>query len=217
MKQSAILKAFIATAAVLAAVMGDAAVESISDAGVLWHGRYTDRSSVDLLPVALIALIGLALTLGSLLSAYLSGSRQMTRRFVVSSARVLTPHQIMRVVPSIFGLQLVVLLVMETLEQVVVYGHASGGTLWLGGPIVASLLIHAIAAIVSAFGIASSLRRLADALLRAVACIFGEYLPFERSRPLFLLRPGRRPSGLQFARVRCTVQRRGPPRAGRRR
>jgi hypothetical protein len=210
-KHRSIVVTFVAAAALLAAVLADAVVEGLSNAAVFWRGQYTDGSSVDLLPVFLIAVLALGLTLYLWLRLEARGKRPSARSLILSTARVLCRRQILRVLPLIFLLQIVVLLVMETTEQVVVYGHTFGGTVWLGGPVAVSLLIHAVFSVVCAFSISSALGALAKAVLRVVSSILTRYIARTRTRPTTALRLEPPLCSLTLGVTRSAVQRRGPP------
>jgi hypothetical protein len=127
--------------AALAAALGDLFVESLSNHGVFGLGHYTDGSNADIAP---IGTAGSVLLLGCLFfhvrrALALSAGAQYRREL----ATALAPRTIARMLPLILLLQIVVLWAMETAEQYLVVGHGLGGTIWLGGPTAASLLLHA--------------------------------------------------------------------------
>jgi hypothetical protein len=166
-----LIACFVCGVALLAAVLGDAVVEGISDAGSLWHGDYTDQSSIDLLPVLLLAV---AATIGALGLIVLHQAREhghSPRSIMISSARVFMTRNVVSALPFILALQFAVLFVMETAEQVIVYGHALGGAVWLGGPVAASAVIHALFSVAIAFWLANRVRVAAKAILRVLARI----------------------------------------------
>jgi hypothetical protein len=121
---------YICSVAFLAATLGDALVESISNAQVLWQGHYTDRSSLDLLPMSAVALATFMTTLTLVVTEYLRRTDGSPRELWSSAARVLVPSDIPSLLPAIFALQIPTLFAMETVEQIVVYGHPLGETLW---------------------------------------------------------------------------------------
>jgi hypothetical protein len=209
-RRSSIVGIFACAAALLAAVLADALVEGISNSDIVWHGHYTDQSSLDLLPVFLVAVLALILTLGTWLLAEARETRSSTRSLIRSSARVQIRGQITRLLPAIFALQIVVLFVMETVEQIIVYGHAFGGTLWLGGPVVISLLTHALVTVVCAFSLSSGLRALAKALFPILTCIFARYVAQLHVRPMTAQRRTRVLCVLQLVITSSDVER-GPP------
>jgi hypothetical protein len=183
---SLIRAVFICAVAFLAATLGDALVESISNAQLLWHGSYTDRSSLDLLPMSAAALIAFVVTLTLVLTNHLKRAGASVRGLWLSASRALVPHDIPPLLPTVFALQIPTLFAMETIEQIVVYGRPLGGTLWLGGPIVAALFLHALVAAMCALLVARGLSALAKTLLRAVALVFSWFLHRLSTRPAFV-------------------------------
>jgi hypothetical protein len=200
---------FMCSAALLAAVLGDAVLEGISNAGIFWHGHYTDRSSLNLLPVFLLAVLAVVATLG--LSVYRQARETgvSARSLLISSSRALSKQDVMRLLPTIFLLQMLVLFSMETAEQVAVYGHVFGGTLWMGAPVVASLFGHAFFTVVSAFSLSSGLETLTKALVRIVKCLFMLLAALADARPM----PTLRPEGICAVQLLASavVGERGPP------
>src|SRR6202034_1817057 len=122
---------FTYAAALLAAVLGDAVVEGVSNADILWHGNYTDRSSLDLVPVLLLGITALiiAVCLAFTRAAFMQG--WSTRSLIFAIAQLLVPPRILRMLPAILTMQMLALFMMETTEQFVVFGHPLGGTIWL--------------------------------------------------------------------------------------
>jgi cytochrome bd-type quinol oxidase subunit 2 len=143
--------------AVIAAAIADPIVEFSANAGWFGSGTFTDRSSLDVLP-ALILGVGL-----------------MALHFVRRARAILDARAPLRgaavLLPAIFGLQMAVLYAMETGEQLAVWRHAFGPTLWLGGPPPIAIAIHAAVctAVVCAF--VRSRRRLAATALRVIGFI----------------------------------------------
>jgi hypothetical protein len=207
-KRSSIVGVFVCAAAMFAAALGDAVVEGISNANVLWHGNYTDRSSLDVLPVLLLAVAALICAQGLSLAAQARQTGLSTRSLILSTSRALMPREIMPLVPAIFGLQICVLFGMETTEQIVVYGHAFGGVLWLGGPVAMSLLIHAFFGVAAAFLISNALRVLGAMLTRIVKCIFAGFV--RRARATIVLSVERVFCALLLI-VTASLVERGPP------
>jgi hypothetical protein len=179
-KHSTIYGVFVCAAALFAAVVGDAVVEGISNSGIFWRGRYTDGSSLDLLPVFLLAIAALIATQVLSLVAQARETGLSTRSLIVSTSRLLAPRAMLRLLPIVFGLQLCMLFSMETTEQIVVYGHLFGGVLWLGGPVAFSLLLHAGIAIGATFALSHVLRALGAALTRIVTSIFARFITCAR-------------------------------------
>ncbi len=100
---------------------------------------------------------------------------------------------------------------METAEQFIVARHPLGPAIWLGGPIVASLTIHAAFCLAVSFWIARSARGLTVTTLRVIRLIktstgFAAHA-FEIVRPR---RPDER-CFRQLVRILCRIGERAPP------
>jgi len=188
---------FCLAVAVIAAAVADPVVEFASNAGWFGPGNFTDRSNLDVFP-ALAAGIGV-------LVFYLIGSA----RAVLAGTAL--PRRLVSLVPVIFVLQMVALFAMETAEQFIVGGHVLGPTVWLGGPIFASLALHAAFCLAITFWIARSARELAVTTLRIIRLIktnasFAAHV-FE------ILRPRRSDERCfrQLVPVLCRIGERAPP------
>jgi hypothetical protein len=93
-----------------------------------------------------------------------------------STWRDLTPAALACRLGAIFAVQIAALWTMETFEQYAVFGHGFGGTIWLGGPVLMSLAVHAALCVVTALTARSVLRALeprALRLLRALLAVLG--------------------------------------------
>jgi hypothetical protein len=188
---SSIGSLFTFAAALVAAVAGDAVVEGLSNANLFWHGNYTDRSSLDLLPVLLLAVTAL---LAGVCWSMMRAARVRgisIRSLVLSTAHVLEPSTIRRLLPAVAIVQIIALYLMETTEQLAVFGRPLGGTIWLGGPVAVSLTIHLAFAVICAFALSTSLRTLAIMLARVVDCILGQYQRVTRGGNAIRLTRGR--------------------------
>jgi hypothetical protein len=160
---------FCLAAAVTAAAVIDPAVEWLANAGLLGAGRFTDHSNLDVVPV---------LVLGLLFSViFVAGyAHRIVRRFASEVG------SIPKLLPAIFVVQLLVLWSMETVEQIVVTGAPLGGMIWLGGPAIISLALHAIGCLACTWLLARTLRWSATVVVAVVSFI----------RELFSVRtPGR--------------------------
>jgi hypothetical protein len=191
---------FALAVAFMAATLGDAVVEGLSNAGFLWRGHYTDNSSADLVPMCAISVAAFAIALTFIVLAQMRRAR----------SRALPVGIVTQLLPAIFVLQMLSLLAMETIEQVVVFGHPLGGALWLGGPIIASLLTHGIMTIVIAFAVASGLTRLAEQVVRVARRLYLCLLPARKRLPAAALKAHPLSSAEQLLRSAQLAQR-GPP------
>jgi len=135
--------------ATIAAAIADPLVEFASNAHWFGPGRFTDRSNLDVLP-ALIAGVLLvaayfALKIRSGL-AHAGTAPNLFREFDRACSPELTS-----LLPTAFALQILTLFTMESAEQLTIWGHLGGPTLWLGGPPAISLLVHAVTCVLVAF------------------------------------------------------------------
>ncbi|MGC8485073.1 MAG: hypothetical protein ACP5O6_05500 [Candidatus Baltobacteraceae bacterium] len=164
-------RAFRVTVAVLAVALADPCLEFASNAGWFGSGRFTDRSMADVAPTLLF---GALFLVAQLFGIFRRAS--ISLRFDEPLRR-----PIAQIVPSIFSLQIVLLFLIESIEQRVVYGHLLGGSLWLGAPALIALAVHALFTVGTAFLVAGALRVFAR---RAPALATAIRLRRERNAPL---------------------------------
>jgi hypothetical protein len=160
---------FCLTVATVSASIADPLLESASNAGVFGPGNFTDHSNWDVVPALAAAFIFAALHC-FLRARILLKPGQPAENLLHFSEAVIGPS-LTRLLPVILATQLAVLYVMETSEQIIVYGHVLGGSLWLGGPPIVSLAIHAAFCVTLAFASASLLRVLAGAAAHFVLLV----------------------------------------------
>jgi hypothetical protein len=127
--------------AALAAAFASPLVESLSNHGVFGRGTFTDGSNADVLPVTVAGLLLAAAFLCVRIRHSYFGPRSHHRHEL---AMALSLRRLLGMVPLLFIVQIAMLWTMETIEQHVVAGHGLGPMIWLGGPIVASVTIHAL-------------------------------------------------------------------------
>jgi hypothetical protein len=127
--------------AALAAAFASPLVESLSNHGVFGRGTYTDGSNADVLPVTIAGLLLAAAFLCVRIRHSYFGARSHHRPEL---AVALSLRRLLRILPVAFIVQIAMLWTMETIEQHVVVGHGLAPMIWLGGPIAASLTIHAL-------------------------------------------------------------------------
>jgi hypothetical protein len=186
---------FCFAAAIIAAAAVDPIMESLSDRGFFGPGSFTDHSMIDVAPalcaglcVSLILLAGIA-------------RRELRRRSFAPAwfracAAIGDDRAVARCLPLIFALQLAVLWSMESAEQFVVAGRLLGGTIWLGGPAVVSLLLQAAGCLTATWLLSRSLRWSAETIvdvvrfIRRLFCAFGQR-PAVRPARTFDLAPAR--------------------------
>jgi hypothetical protein len=190
---------FCCAVAFVSAAIADPLVEAASNAGWFGPGVFTDRSTLDVVPVLLA---GVAFCLLYLV---------VRVRGILRSSKAALGSSIAVLLPLTFAIQIVLLYGMETTEQVVVWGHVLGGTIWLGGPVLVSLAAHAVICAAIAFAAIRPLRLLATTaagvirLIRALAT-----LTVRSASPIAL----RHRNVLTFDRsafALCSVGERAPP------
>lgn len=160
--------AFCMAAAAAAVGIADPLVESLSDRGAFGPGVFTDRSTAHVVPLLCCALISAALVAAVLARRLLVRHRSTWRRTCESAlAETRAPSTLL----TTFALQIPLLFGIETLEQVVVVGRPLGGTIWLGGPVLVSLAIHALAACASVWLLRRALRSLAIVFAEAIELV----------------------------------------------
>jgi hypothetical protein len=196
LKISAARVRFSLALAVIAAAIADPLVECASNAGWFGPGSFTDRSNLDVLPSLIAGSAFLAILMFRKASAILAGE--------------VIPRHFAALIPSIFAMQIGVLYVMETAEQLLTAGHVAGPTTWLGGPLPVSLAVHAAVCAGVTFAIARSHRVLAATALRVIRLVRAiAVFAAQAAAPV-----ARRFEHLSFSeplRVLCALGERAPP------
>jgi hypothetical protein len=201
---------FCIAVAMIGAAFADPLVEFASNRGLFGPGTFTDRSNWAELPTLVVGLTFVVLHLILRIRSQLVETRDPAPGWVRLAIRTVGVR-VAYLVPLIFALQLLALFAIETCEQVVVYGHPLGGLLWLGGPIAASLIVHALTCVAVAFVASRLLRVLAEATVRLVNNVRAFATLQERTpRFVFLRWPGAIDLGRPL-RVHCCIGERAPP------
>lgn len=169
---------FAFAAAVLAAAIIDPLVERLSNAGFFGPGSFTDHSNADVVP-ALCLGFAWALFFVTLYAVRLLGTGIALVRWLGPSARELDDASVSRMLPLIFALELLTLFIMETFEQRLVLGHFLGGSVWLGGPMLASLALHLCGCVFVTMLLSRSLHAVARRVVDVVRALL---LFFSRAR-----------------------------------
>jgi len=186
---------------VIAASVADPIVEFCSNAGLFGPGEYTDQSNLDVFP------------------ALLAGLAILTFYFVRRAPAILAGNALsrdaIRLLPAILALQFAALYLMETAEQLVVWGHPLSATTWLGAPLPISAAFHVAVALAVLAALVASKRTLAATTLRVIRLIraiatFAAVTP-QPSRPR---RPARSFCKELFLAL-CAIGERAPPLATR--
>lgn len=200
---------FCTAIAVIAAAIADPVVEFASNAGWFGSGLFTDHSNLDVAPALIIGVLLLAAHLVLKAQAALASGNGRDRNFW-REARLALDSRVWRLIPVIFGLQMLTLYSMETAEQFLVWGHSLGATVWLGGPLPVSLTVHAIICVAVAVTIARWLRKLTATTLRLIQLI--RALATFRPQPASIA--SRRHDSISFRRstpLLCQIGERAPP------
>ncbi len=195
--------------AVISAAIADPLVEGASSAGWFGPGAYSDRSTLDVVPVLLIGCALGLLFLAARVRGLLASQNDLQR--LLRSPNGALEQRVVTLLPLVFAIQILVLYLMETSEQYVVRGHALGGTIWLGGPILVSLAAHAMICLVVAFIAVRAVRSLAVTAVRVIAVIRAlTTLSIGATAPVVL----RRENAFTFNRIALTLRsagERAPP------
>jgi hypothetical protein len=165
---------YVLAAAITAAAATDPVIEQMSNAGLFGRQSFTDHSNLDVVPALCIG-AGLIAAWAAILLRRMLARATYAPAWLRVSASDLDHASAARLIPTIFLMQLVALWTMETLEQVAVYGHTFGGTLWLGGPVLVSLVFHfggcALASLGLRWIVHASAKTLAEVVRSALALI----------------------------------------------
>ena len=206
---------FLAAVALLAAAIGDPLVETISNTGVFGHG-YDDNNHLSVIPTFVAcALLALFVIASRCRDAIRRIDRTQAGDWLATGAAVVAGRSPLLDVPAVIALQLAALFAMESVEQVALGGKLAGGLAWLGGPIVFSVLTHALIGTACTLLCAFSLR----SLVRSIASLVREALDvilclISREDERFFLR---RREGKSLLRVRAPqtsrLRGRAPPRS----
>jgi hypothetical protein len=194
--------------AVIAAAIADPLVEWASNAGLFGDGNFTDHSNLDILPALLI---GGFFVLTHLLLRVRRALAFSPERDLLRASNDALRTGVARLLPLTFALQLLALYSMETSEQLAVAGHALGGTVWLGGPLLFSLAAHAVACVLVAYALSAALLACARTTVRAIRLIRAMAVrPAHGPSPIELPLPEACRTHLS-AFVLCSVGERAPP------
>jgi hypothetical protein len=168
LSRSSIQLWFCLSVAAISAAIADPLVEWASNAGIFGPGNFTDHSSADVFPAIVV---GTLLLIAYAAARVRRALRSESEPNWLQSSRDALSGNLLRLLPLILGLQVAALYCMETSEQLAVFGHPLGGTVWLGGPIFISLALHAIVCGVVAYACSRAVGLLARSAVRAVRLI----------------------------------------------
>lgn len=195
--------------AVIAAAFADALVETASNAGLFGPGNFTDHSNLNVLPTLLVGLLFAGLHLFARIRRVFTGLQDSTN-WLQATRHTLSMNALPRLLPPIFCIQIIALYTMETAEQFIVAGHGLGGTIWLGGPVLISLSVHALFCLLTAVIVSRALHDCAQIVFRIAKLVLAiATLPLRAT-----LRISFRSSLCSYRRlapVPCGIGERAPP------
>jgi hypothetical protein len=135
---------FLVAVALVAAALGDSLVESVANSGLVGAG-YADDNHLSVLPTLVAgAVLALEVARTRCLDVLRGDSSLRRRAWLAGLARRLAGGSPARDLPLVLGLQFAALFAMENAEQLLAGGRLTGGTAWLGGPVLFSLLTHGL-------------------------------------------------------------------------
>lgn len=192
---------FCLAAALVAASIADPLVEFASNSGMFGPGSFTDHSNQDVLPALFAGLVFGAVCV-------FLRARRVLARYRDAIVRTIGVRSLL---PYVFGMQIALLYVMETAEQIVVAGHSLGGTIWLGGPPLASLGVHAAICVLTTFLMGRLARFLSQKAVTFVARIVAAIGLAPLSPAILSLRVSHRADARRRAPLLCRIGERAPP------
>lgn len=202
---------FCLAVAVIGASIGDVLVESASDHGAFGPGNFTDHSSRALGPALLLGLFLIALHLALRIREALLDNARPAPNWLQLASNSLGP-KVLPLVPAIFCAQILALFTTERIEQLTVYGHSFGGTIWLGGPVAISLTVQAVVSCLVTLVAAWVLRAFANATVQLVHLVRAAFatLLARGIHATYIARRSFVASGRSI-RVLCRIGERAPP------
>jgi hypothetical protein len=192
---------FCIAAALVGASTADPLVEFASNSGRFGPGSFTDHSNQDVLP---------ALAAGLALGAVYVFLRAR-RTLAAHDGALVRTIGVRSLLPCVFAIQIALLYGMETVEQFVVAGHSLGGTIWLGGPPLASLGVHAAICVLTTLLMARLTRFLSRKAVTLAARIVAAIGLAPRSPAMLFLRVSQRADERRLAPLRRRIGERAPP------
>jgi hypothetical protein len=164
---------FLFAVALIAAAIADPVVESVANSGI-FGGHYADDNHTSVIPTLLGGLLLVLEIVAVRCIDMLRRAPNRSRVRFADIARGIGTRSAAHDLPLVFVMQLAVLFLMESTEQLLVGGTLLGGTVWLGGPIVFSLAMHAFIGAGSLFAI----QRVVRAVVSAFASLVGIAIEF---------------------------------------
>jgi hypothetical protein len=155
---------FLIAVALISAAIGDALVETLSNNGVFGNG-YDDNDHTSVIPVLVAgALLTIVIFAGSCRAMFRRASRLRRGDWVIDATTCFAKRPPSRDIPCVLVMQFAALFAMESIEQISLAGHVSGGAVWLGGPLEFSIAIHFTIGCALTLGLATLVRSLRHTL-----------------------------------------------------
>jgi hypothetical protein len=203
---------FCLAAAITSAALTDPVVEALSNRGAFGSGRFTDHSNADVLPaLAAAGVFAVLFLIGVVRRALPRSPIGHTPAWLRDSRAAIPLSTALRLFPVTFALQIVTLFSAETLEQFAVTGRTFGGTVWLGGPIVISLVLHAAIGLLVVTALAKLLDWVAQGIVEAIQFLRRLVLPWDSLSPAPAIAARLVPPGTPDQPAAAALRGRAPP------
>ena len=165
--------AFLFGVALVAAAIGNACVETVSNSGYLGRG-YHDNDHASVVPAVVVGCVLLLQIAIVRVLALLRGAVAGDGAWFARTASEISLRGPLRDLPILLGVQFCALYGMEACESLVASGHLPAGFAWLGGPPLFSIVVHvalgALCAALVARGMRAFVATLAS-VVRHVICL----------------------------------------------
>jgi hypothetical protein len=158
---------FLIAVALVAAALGDALVETVSNTGI-FGPSYFDNNHVSVVPALLAGIVLTLEAIGLRCFALYHRARSTRRGWLIDAATCIAAGSAARDIPWVLLTQIAALFVMESTEQFVFGGKLLGGTVWLGGPVLVSLAIHALSGAACTLLLGWSMRAISETVATLV-------------------------------------------------
>jgi len=208
--RAAVRALFCLASALVAVALADPLMEAASNAGLFGRGNFTDHSNLDVLPAFVLG-ITFAVAWAIARMRQLPDAQSRGSAFLRNSASALDTATIVKMLPTAVAIQICALFAMETLEQIAVFGHPLGGSIWLGGPIFISLGLHAFFGVAVAAFFGKTLHAFAETLARIALRIRRLIVSLNLEGALKAVPLRRLPLAHSFSPMVCRIGERAPP------
>jgi hypothetical protein len=158
---------FLIAVALLAAALGDALVETVSNTGI-FGPSYFDNNHLSIVPALLAGIVLTLEAIGLRCFELYRRARSSRRDWLIDAATCIAARSPARDIPYVFAMQMAALFAMESTEQLVLGGKLLGGMVWLGGPILLSVLSHALIGAACTFLLGWSMRAISETVASLV-------------------------------------------------